>query len=341
MSSLAGRQPNQTYGNLLQVDNSNNGVDATYRDVQDGGGTSSGLQLSSGGAKIPSSKELKIVGTLDFASASSVTGVLGQSNGALGVTTAASARTVLGGGTVGISVFQAVAAASGRTALGGGTVGQSVFVSVAAASGRTALGGGAVGSPLFTVGTEASGRTVLALGTAAVANTGVSNGNVPAMDGTGYPAANGSQITNLNAANLASGTVPAARISFAAQSDQETATSTTLPVTPGVQQFHPSALKAWAEWNGNGTVASLASYNVSGITDNGTGLYTPAWDTDFSSANYGITGICRPNGVSNAGIMLNNGGTLTAGAAQVNTQTFGGTDHDASRVSVMAAGDQT
>lgn len=198
----------------------------------------------------------------------------------------------------------------------------------------------AAGRALLDDADNTAQRATLGLGTAAVANTGVSNGNVPAMDGTGYPAANGSQITNLDADNLASGTVPAARIAFAAQSDQETGTSTTLPVTPGVQQFHPSALKSWAEWNGNGTVALLASWNTSGITDNGTGLYTPAWDVDYSSANYGISGICKPNGVSNAGVMLNNGGTLTAGAAQVSTQTFGGTDHDAARVSVMAAGDQ-
>lgn len=60
--------------------------------------------------------------------------------------------------------------------------------------------------------TQGTARTGLGLGTAAVANTGVANGNVPAMDATGYPAANGSQITALNASALASGTVAAARL---------------------------------------------------------------------------------------------------------------------------------
>ena len=42
-------------------------------------------------------------------------------------------------------------------------------------------------------------RTYLGLGTAAVCATGVANGNVPAMDATGYPAADGSQITGIKA----------------------------------------------------------------------------------------------------------------------------------------------
>ena len=41
-------------------------------------------------------------------------------------------------------------------------------------------------------------RTTLGLGTAAVVNTGVNNGNVPLMDAIGYPAADGSQITGIS-----------------------------------------------------------------------------------------------------------------------------------------------
>ncbi|MDH5452225.1 MAG: hypothetical protein OEX14_02625 [Paracoccaceae bacterium] len=45
----------------------------------------------------------------------------------------------------------------------------------------------------------ATARTTLGLGTAAVADTGVANGNVPVMDATGYPAADGSRITSVAA----------------------------------------------------------------------------------------------------------------------------------------------
>ena len=55
-------------------------------------------------------------------------------------------------------------------------------------------------------------RSDLGLGDAATKNVGTSNGNVIAADSTGLPAINASQVTNLNASNIASGTVPAARL---------------------------------------------------------------------------------------------------------------------------------
>ena len=44
--------------------------------------------------------------------------------------------------------------------------------------------------------------------------------------------------------------------------------------------------KAWVNLNGTGTAALRDSYNVSGITDNGTGDYTTTWATAMSSGNY-------------------------------------------------------
>jgi len=76
----------------------------------------------------------------------------------------------------------------------------------------------------------------------------------------------------------------------AAQSDQETATSIALPVTPGRQQFHPSACKAWVRFQVNGT--RDANYNVSSITDNGAGDWTVNFGTAFSTANYGAAVDC-------------------------------------------------
>ena len=56
---------------------------------------------------------------------------------------------------------------------------------------------GAFGKTQLDDATQADGRATLGLGTAALVNTGVANGNVPAMDATGYPAADGSQITGI------------------------------------------------------------------------------------------------------------------------------------------------
>ena len=44
--------------------------------------------------------------------------------------------------------------------------------------------------------------------------------------------------------------------------------------------------KAWVNFNGTGTVAISGSYNVSSITDNGTGDYTINFTTAFPNANY-------------------------------------------------------
>ena len=50
-----------------------------------------------------------------------------------------------------------------------------------------------------------------------------------------------------------------------------------------------NAVKAWVNFNGTGTVAIRASYNVSSITDNGTGDYTVNFTTAMPDANYAIT----------------------------------------------------
>lgn len=48
---------------------------------------------------------------------------------------------------------------------------------------------------------------------------------------------------------------------------------------------------AWVNFNGTGTVAIRSSYNVSSITDNGTGDYTVNFATALSDANYAPVGI--------------------------------------------------
>jgi hypothetical protein len=50
--------------------------------------------------------------------------------------------------------------------------------------------------------------------------------------------------------------------------------------------------KAWVNFNGTGTVAIRASYNVSSITDNGVGDYTVNFTTAMADANYCVTGSC-------------------------------------------------
>lgn len=70
----------------------------------------------------------------------------------------------------------------------------------------------------------------------------------------------------------------------ASQADMETGTSTAVAVVPGVMKYHPGVAKAWVSFNGTGTPSIISSYNVSSITDNGTGDYTINYTTSFSSS---------------------------------------------------------
>ena len=74
---------------------------------------------------------------------------------------------------------------------------------------------------------------------------------------------------------------------------------TTLADSAGANTSTPAEIasgraKAWVNFNGTGTVAIRASYNVSSITDNGTGDYTVNFTTALADANY--------SGVVSAGI---------------------------------------
>lgn len=48
-------------------------------------------------------------------------------------------------------------------------------------------------------------------------------------------------------------------------------------------------IKGWIQFNGTGTIAIQDSFNVSSITDSGTGDYTVNWDTDFANDDYAVT----------------------------------------------------
>ena len=57
--------------------------------------------------------------------------------------------------------------------------------------------------------------------------------------------------------------------------------------TGGINQARIA--KAWVNFNGSGTVAIRDSYNISSITDNGTGKQTITYSTAMADANYSIT----------------------------------------------------
>lgn len=56
--------------------------------------------------------------------------------------------------------------------------------------------------------------------------------------------------------------------------------------------------RAWVNFNGTGTVAIRASFNVSSITDNGTGDYTINFTTALADANYSIVATSGRNPIT-------------------------------------------
>lgn len=90
-----------------------------------------------------------------------------------------------------------------------------------------------------------------------------------------------------------------APLGVATQAQQEAASSAVDAVTPSTQQYHPSAGKAWLKYD-QATPATDASYNITSVTDNATGDFTPDWTINFSSVDYSITGGGISNGLNNS-----------------------------------------
>lgn len=65
-------------------------------------------------------------------------------------------------------------------------------------------------------------------------------------------------------------------------------TTLTLPATTGtvLNDATVGVCRAWVNFNGTGTPAIRASFNVTNITDNGTGDYTVNFTTAMPDANY-------------------------------------------------------
>jgi hypothetical protein len=89
--------------------------------------------------------------------------------------------------------------------------------------------------------------------------------------------------------------------------------------------------KAWVNFNGTGTVAIRDSFNVSSITDNGTGDYTINFTTAMPNANYAAGGILSwTNGVNASGAVSirTDAGVPTTSTFRINCIGQNGTNYD-------------
>ena len=94
-------------------------------------------------------------------------------------------------------------------------------------------------------------------------------------------------------------------------------------------------VKAWCKFDGEaGSIANDDSFNVSGLTDNGTGDYTVAIDNDMANDDYAHT--C--NGSEQVMSPLNSGNTL-AGSVRIYSKNLSDSFIDAQEVSLQITGD--
>jgi len=121
---------------------------------------------------------------------------------------------------------------------------------------------------------------------------------------------------------------------LATQAEMEAGSSTAAFVTPGRTQYHPGVAKGWVEWDSGSSIE--VSYNVTSLTDNGTGDQTITWATDFSGADYCVVAC---NG-DDRFISTSSTTQPTAGATRMQQSSDGGSAVDASHTYVAAFGDQ-
>ena len=96
-------------------------------------------------------------------------------------------------------------------------------------------------------------------------------------------------------------------------------------------------VRAWANFNGTGTVAIRASGNVSSITDNGTGNYTVNFTTAMPDANYIV--VASASGIATTDPIAWVGNAYSTTSCKIFTGSSAvGTFVDASIVNVMVVG---
>ena len=107
-----------------------------------------------------------------------------------------------------------------------------------------------------------------------------------------------------------------------------------------VGQSADAVAKAWVHFDGSGTLEVDDSYNVSSVTDNGTGDYTVNIDTDMANANYCVVTGGNRSGDSNAVGKVKVGATLATGSFKIIGSDSNFTYHDMDDVYAVVFGDQ-
>jgi len=109
------------------------------------------------------------------------------------------------------------------------------------------------------------------------------------------------------------------------------------------EQIEQGRAKAWINFDGTGTVAIQDNFNVSSITDNGTGNYTITYTNAMSDANYSAVLSYNIQSVNDRVCGTDSSNYLTTSmrvTIEDATQAYGNGRADCNRICVAIFGDQ-
>ena len=112
------------------------------------------------------------------------------------------------------------------------------------------------------------------------------------------------------------------------------------PSTPA--EINSGRAKAWIMMTGTGTAAIDVSFNITSITDSGTGRYVITIATDFGSVNYCWAGMAQQDGSDDRAIIISQeeDAAPAAGSLTIATQNDGGSYIDTAGIGIVMFGDQ-
>jgi hypothetical protein len=90
-------------------------------------------------------------------------------------------------------------------------------------------------------------------------------------------------------------------------------------------------VKAWARFNGNGTVALQDSLNISSLTDNGVGDYAVGFSSNMANSNYAESAL--------SGNTVSHTSSSTSDFRVINVATSSGAAYDGLVIALLVHGD--
>ena len=183
------------------------------------------------------------------------------------------------------------------------------------------IGGAALATTADITGVNTTGTNTAASTTLTVASaTGITAG----MFIVGEGIVPGTTVSTIVGTTVTMSQASAASPNLGLSSDPVTFYAANKIVTPGV--IGSQLCRAWVNFNGIGTVAIRASFNVSSITDNGTGDYTVNFTSALADANYvAVFGSAKESSTTGGFGCINDTTAPSASALRINTVSTGST----------------